>query len=199
MVGRNLNETEIALIDEVIRQRRSIKPSLLTDRPVDRDLVQAILTAGNRAPSHYVTEPWRFVVVEGEARKDLAEVFLDAVLSENPEADDYTRNKVEKKPLRAPTLIVVIRQGGLHPKAKDHEDEWAVACAVQNMALAAAARGLGLFWSTGTPMAHSLVATHFGCDDHARVMGFLYVGWPEDSNWPEGRRGDVEAKTQWRL
>ncbi|MEC7751396.1 MAG: nitroreductase family protein, partial [Myxococcota bacterium] len=91
MVGRHLDDTEVALIDEVIRQRRSIKPSTLSDRPVDRQSVHALLEAGNWAPSHYVTEPWRFVVVEGAAREELADVFLQAVLSERPDADEYTR------------------------------------------------------------------------------------------------------------
>tara|TARA_Y100001934_G_scaffold133240_1_gene161387 strand:- start:1342 stop:1941 length:600 start_codon:yes stop_codon:yes gene_type:complete len=199
MVGRHLDETEVALVHEVIRQRRSIKPSALSDRPVAREAIEALLDAGNWAPSHYLTEPWRFVVVEGQARHELADVFLEAVLAAEPKADEYKRKKVHGKPLRSPTLIVVIRQGGEHPKAKDHEDEWAVACAVQNMALAAAARGLGLFWSTGTPMAHPLVAEHFGCDDRSRVMGFLYVGWPAADAWPEGRRGDVSDKTEWRV
>ncbi|MBF95157.1 MAG: nitroreductase [Myxococcales bacterium] len=198
MVGRNLAENEIALIDEVIRERRSLSPSSLSDRLVERETVEAILEAGNWAPSHYVTEPWRFVVFEGEARQRLADVFLKAVLEERPDASDRVREKVHGKPLRSQTLIAVIRQGGLHPKAKDFEDEWAVACAVQNMAIAAAARGLGLFWSTGTPMAHPYVAEHLNCDADARVMGFLYIGWPGHSDWPTGRRGDVSEKTEWR-
>ena len=197
MVGRSLDEKEVALVHEVIRQRRSIKPSTLSDRAVERSLVEELLEAGNWAPSHYLTEPWRFVVLEGASRHELAEVFLQAVDEAQPDADAYTRKKVRGKPLRAPTLITVIRQGGLHLKAKPHEDEWAVACAIQNMALAAAARGLGLFWSTGTPMNHPLIAQHFNCDDQARVMGFLYVGWPGDSDWPEGQRGDVKDKTRW--
>ena len=57
MVGRNLAENEIALIDEVIRERRSLSPSSLSDRLVERETVEAILEAGNWAPSHYVTEP----------------------------------------------------------------------------------------------------------------------------------------------
>lgn len=127
--------------------------------------------------------PCRITVIRVGARRGFPRTFF--------------RKKVRGKPLRAPTLITVIRQGGLHPKAKLHEDEWAVACAIQNMALAAAARGLGLFWSTGTPMNHPLIAQHFECDDQARVMGFLYVGWPGDSDWPEGQRGDVKDKTRW--
>ena len=36
-------ENEIALIDEVIRERRSLSPSSLSDRLVERETVEAIL------------------------------------------------------------------------------------------------------------------------------------------------------------
>ena len=58
-----------------------------------------------------MTEPWQFVVFEGEARQRLADVFLKAVLEERPDASDRVREKVHGKPLRSQTLIAVIRQG----------------------------------------------------------------------------------------
>ena len=182
---------------ELIAKRRMIKPSKMSKTPVPRAAIEAILEAGNWAPSHRLTEPWRFVVLQGRALSQLGQVFEQALLSERPDADEYTRQKVARKPLRSPVLLAVICQPSDLPKVKDHEEEWAVACAVQNMSLQATALGLSLFWSTGTPVAHPLVAKTLGCQGKAKVMGCLHLGYPGEDGWPEGHRGALKEKVHW--
>ncbi|MEZ4292168.1 MAG: nitroreductase family protein, partial [Myxococcota bacterium] len=47
-------------LDEVIRQRRTIKPPMMSEAPVSEETLRAILENANWAPSHGLTEPWRF-------------------------------------------------------------------------------------------------------------------------------------------
>ncbi len=181
----------------LIAKRRMISPSQMSQAEVPRRAIESILEAGNWAPSHRRTEPWRFVVLEGQALARLGQVFEAALLEERPDADDYTRQKVAAKPKRSPVLVAVICQPSDRAKVKLHEEEWAVACAVQNMGLQATALGLSLFWSTGTPVNHPMVAETLGCEGKARVMGCLHLGYPGEDGWPEGRRGAWKEKVHW--
>ena len=59
---------------KAIQTRRSVRR--YTDAPVSREQIEAILEAGRFAPSGKNTQPWRFVVVESEAkRSELAILF----------------------------------------------------------------------------------------------------------------------------
>ena len=60
-------------ITAIIRQRRTIKPKQFSDRSVDDGLIREILENANWAPTHGLTEPWRFTVFTGTARQRLAD------------------------------------------------------------------------------------------------------------------------------
>ncbi len=50
-------------LNAIIRHRRTIKPqSMDAAKPVDRALLMSLLENGTWAPTHGVTEPWRFRV-----------------------------------------------------------------------------------------------------------------------------------------
>src|SRR5215204_7169474 len=67
-----------ALILEATRLRRSFSLKDLSPEPIDLADVQAMLEAANWAPSHGHTEPWRFTVFAGAARRALSQAFGDA-------------------------------------------------------------------------------------------------------------------------
>ena len=52
---------------EAIRKRRSVRA--YEPKPVPRDVINAIIEAGNEAPSAMNSQPWRFVVVEERESK----------------------------------------------------------------------------------------------------------------------------------
>lgn len=54
---------------EAIATRRSI--GKVKEDPVPSELIHQIVEAGTWAPSHFRTEPWRFFVLTGDARKAL--------------------------------------------------------------------------------------------------------------------------------
>ena len=54
---------------EAIRQRRSIR-FFLPD-PISDENLREILTAGQWAPSPKNRQPWRFIVVRGEAKRGM--------------------------------------------------------------------------------------------------------------------------------
>ena len=60
-------------ISTLIRNRRSVYSKNYTDEKVDNHIIQEMLENANWAPTHRLTEPWRFTVFEGEGLNKLAE------------------------------------------------------------------------------------------------------------------------------
>ena len=56
-------------LNALIHQRRSIFPKDYTKERVDDTIVQQILENATWAPTHKLTEPWRFIVYTDEGRK----------------------------------------------------------------------------------------------------------------------------------
>lgn len=196
---------------EAIAGRRSIKPLDMKPDPVDRRLIERLLQAANWAPSHRHTEPWRFIVFEGESRRALA----DAVVSTLPQvsspaesskvasgdtaiqAEHPKRAATHAKFLRPPVVIAIICQPSQLPKVIAHEEVASTAIAVQNLHLAAHALGLGGFWTSGNKASHPRMATFLGIEAPAECLGFFYVGWPS-VRMPQGKRGPFHDKVVWR-
>src|SRR5882672_5386437 len=60
-------------VNQLIRTRRSVFPKDYTGEKVGEEIVRQMLENANWAPSHKLTEPWRFVVFSGEGLRKLAE------------------------------------------------------------------------------------------------------------------------------
>jgi nitroreductase len=185
---------------DAIRLRRSVKPERLRPDPVDRGRIEALLEAANWAPSHGLTEPWRFVVFTGEGRRALHEVMVATLEPDGAPAvaaDDPRRRKLEEKNLNAPVIVAIVCQPDPSPRIVEHEEVASTAIAVHNMHLLARSMGLGAFWSSGAKAFDPRVARFLELEAPARCLGFLYVGWPAGP-WPEGRRRPVAEKVRWR-
>ena len=61
--------------------RHSIAPPFLTGPGPDAAMLAEILAAGASAPDHGRLRPWRFIVIRGDARERLGEVFAEALPS----------------------------------------------------------------------------------------------------------------------
>ncbi len=189
---------DLSQLSQVIRDRRSVKPALLSDRPVARDLIENLLDNANWAPTHGMTEPWRFHVFTGDSRQRLAtklqELYQEHTPVENVRPEKF--EKLGKNPLLAPVVIAL----GMHrdPSGKIHEIEEiaAVACAVQNLHLSASVTGLGGFWSSPPLVYTEGMRTFLGLEPGGVCLGLFYLGWPEGP-LPESRRGPVFEKVTW--
>ena len=82
-------------------------------------------------------------------------------------------------------------------KIPEVEEIEAVACAVQNLHLSAAAFGLGGFWSSNAAVCSDAMRDFLQLDPHDRVLGLFYLGYPSGS-WPTSTRTPIEDKVCWQ-
>jgi nitroreductase len=162
-------------VEEAIRGRRTLKA--FTDAPVDRELVAELLELAVLAPNHHETEPWRFWVVGRETLQALSDATGD------------------RKLLRSHTAIVVgVKR---HEDAQTAEEDYAaVSCAIQNLMLAARARGLASFWRTPGVLSRPAVAKILGVPKKVRLIGVVHLGRPGEAFPPQPERSAAEF-THW--
>jgi nitroreductase len=164
------------LID-ALRARRSIKQ--LEGDISDADLHDLVELA-TWAPNHRMTEPWRFTIVRGAARERLGALgaeLLARQLDLSGEAREIALRREAEKPLRAPVIVAVSTRTDPDPVVAA-EDFAATAAAVQNMLLAATARGFGAMWRTGDLAYHSATKALLGLEASDRIVAFVYIGEP---------------------
>lgn len=185
-------------ITEVIRNRRTVKPAQMSDTPIDRAVLDEILSNANWAPTHGMTQPWRFRVFEGASRAELAE-FLASTYQAITPADSFRQSKYESfgvNPTRAGAVIVVGMKRQESGKISELDEIMAVACAVQNMHLTARAHGLGGFWSTNAAAISAEMRDFIGLGPEDRALGLFYLGHIT-GEWPSSPRGDIAEKVSW--
>jgi nitroreductase len=189
-------------LSALIRHRRSIKPvDMDAARSVDRALLTQVLEDATWAPTHGLTEPWKFVVHQGAGRERLAEV-MQKVYRETTPAHEFREDKMKKmseNPLLSAVVIAAVmeRRGGA--KIPELEEIEAVACALQNLQLSATAAGLACYWSSPPLLGTREFAEWLQIGAEDRCVGLIYLGWPRAGlNWPKSVRKPVESKTVWR-
>lgn len=184
------------VVIEAIRARRSagrVRPD-----PVPRELVEEAIGAAVRAPNHHQTGPWRFVVLAGDARREVGEAHLRAVRRLRGDLPPEGVAKEAGRLERAPVVVACCVVTGEDP-VQAREDRDAVAAAIENMLIAAQARGLGAMWRTGTMVDEPEVREALGLGPHDAVVGFVYLGWPETPPAPAPDTGaEVQRSTVWR-
>ncbi|KDO21314.1 hypothetical protein SPRG_13206 [Saprolegnia parasitica CBS 223.65] len=183
--------------DELIAKRRSIFPrDYDTSRVVPESVLMKMLESANWAPTHGKTEPWRFVVFAGDARRRLGEKDAAIYKAKTPEDKFFPKkytNKLQSK-LDSSYVIAIVMKRQESKKIPEIEEIEAVACAVQNMHLSATAHGVGGYWSSGGSFDDDMKA-FLGLGAEDICLGLFYVGYPKPGFvHPKGARRPIQDK-----
>jgi nitroreductase len=193
-----MGEKTMNAVIEAIRKRRSVRS--YEGGSISRDLIDAIIEAGNEAPSAMNSQPWRFVVVEDrETKRKLlraalphAKRILEMIKEADPERYEAIKKRYEEldDPVyySAPAIIFVIGFG----RYADHSCP--LAC--ENMMLAAHSIGLGSCWVgfgamvTDDPEVKNILDLKEG----EKIFGPILLGYPK--GYPE-RPPKKEPMIKW--
>ncbi|MEJ1236724.1 nitroreductase [Chryseolinea sp. T2] len=187
------------LINKLIADRRSVFQGQYTGEKVDDRIVRQMLENANWAPTHKLTEPWRFVVFTGDGINKLAE-FQSSLYKEVSTAKGTYKEDVFLKLLEKPALSSHIISVGMarDPKKSlpEVEEIGAVFCAVENIYLTASAYGVGCYLSTGGVTFYEEAKPFFGLGTDDKLLGFIHLGMPKGPV-PAGKRRSIEEKVKW--
>lgn len=180
---------------EAINKRRSIRS--YQSKPVSREIVEAIIEAGNEAPSAMNSQPWRFVVIENEevkkkllrAARPRAKKILESVKESDPARYEAITKRLNELPdpvyYSAPVIVFVIGSGGY----ANHSCP--LAC--QNMMLAAYSMGIGSCWVGFGSMVteDDEVKGILELKEDEMIFGPILLGYPEGHPERPQKRGPV--------
>lgn len=156
--------------------RRSGKPREMVTPGPDEAQLATILTAAARVPDHGKLAPWRFVVVPQDRRERLADVLVEALAAEKPDAARLEIEAARGFAHQAPVLVVVLSSPKKAPiPAWEQELSAGAAC----MQLLNAAHALGYVggWLTTWAAFSPAVLAAFGTPEE-RIAGFVFIGSP---------------------
>jgi nitroreductase len=186
-------------VNELIRKRRSVFPQFYTGEKADDDIIRQMLVNASYAPTHKLTQPWRFMVFKGEGLKKFAEGQAEVYKTVAQRDGTFKEDKYQSlltKPLLSSHIIAVCMKRDPKHTVPEIEEMGAVFCAIQNMYLTATAYGIGCYLSTGgiTYFEEAKPLFDLGAED--RLVGFVHVGVPKEV-LVVGKRKPVEEFTEW--
>ncbi len=186
-------------VNNLIQNRRSIFPKMYTDEPVPKEILEQILENANYAPTHKLTEPWRFKVFQGQSLVRLGKFLAETYKVKAEAKDAFSERKYKKlttNPTKASAVIAIVMKRDEEERIPEIEEVCSVACAVQNMALTATAYGLGAYWSSPGFVFSPLMNEFLGIGTKDKCLGLFYIG---NHNLPElpAKRTPMADKVEW--
>lgn len=159
--------------------------------------VEILIKAASRAADHGNLQPWRFLVIEGQALVLLGQVFVKAAQQSGEVLTQEGESRYLNMPLRAPMIITVVAKTKPHPKVPEIEQLLAAGAAAQNILNAAHALGLGAIWRTGNFAFDPLVKSALELESDEQIIGFIYLGEPQMEMAPAKEPNLNEILTFW--
>lgn len=142
--------------------------------------VDHIVKAGLRACDHGNLTPWKYLVIEGDARHRFGELMVQVKNKmEDGTLSKEMAKKLQAKPLRAPMIIAVAARITEHPKVPEIEQLLSAGASAQMMMTAAHAQGIGAIWRSGSLMFHPDMRDGLGLQENDQLVGFIYLGTPK--------------------
>ncbi|MBA4710333.1 5,6-dimethylbenzimidazole synthase [Aquitalea aquatica] len=177
-------QADIDAVYRAIRERRDMRH--FKPDPVDPALLQRLLQAAHLAPSVGFMQPWRFIRITDTAlRQQLhAEVEVERVATAKAlgqREEEFMKLKVEGILDCGEVLVAALMDGRerhvFGRRTLPEMDICSIACAIQNMWLAARAEGIGLGWvSLFDPQR---LGALLGLPTEAKAVAILCIGHVE--------------------
>ncbi|MEM9895602.1 MAG: nitroreductase, partial [Bacteroidota bacterium] len=180
--------------NEVIRKRKSVYPMQFIDKDISKEVLNELLLNANHAPTHRLTEPWRFKIFTGEGKVNLGKFMAEKYKATAKEPMDAKIQKIQQNASKSGAVLAII----LHRDEEERVPEWeelaAVSMAVQNIWLALDQYDLGGYWSS-PPLADYL-REHVKMQENERCIGFFYLGYYKQFQSRMVKK-PIENKIEW--
>ena len=164
---------------ELLQQRHSAPSRQLGEPAPDDATLRSLLEAAIRVPDHGKLEPFRLVLLRGDAKLRFGERLAEIAVRRDPDLPESKREKERLRYTFAPLVVVVISH--VHPESKVPaiEQQFAAACVAQNLLLGTYALGYGAQWLTGWAAYDREAADVLGLKDNEQTVGFVHIGTPD--------------------
>ena len=195
---------------DAIKERRSVRT--YQSRTVSHELIEQVLVVAGWAPSAHNAQPWRFIVLADESvKRKLAEAMAESWAADM--AKDGLKIEADKRRISverfatAPVLILAcLTMDGMRKfsdkKRQNCERDLAMqslGAALQNLLLAAHAKGLGACWFCAPGFCKETVRKVLKIPGEVEPEALIAMGYPAEKPPvpPKKLLGDYCFKNKW--
>ena len=196
---------DASLLHALIRDRRSVRRYRLDAVP--DDLLRRLIETASWAPSAHNRQPWRFVILDRDAKSRLARAMADRLTADRTAdgddpadiAADAARSvaRIDGAPaalLACLTIADMDRYRDPHRTAAERTMAiQSTAMAVQNLLLAAHAEGLGASWMCAPLFCLDVVQATLSLPGDFEPQALITLGWPAAPGKPRARKPVADA------
>lgn len=188
------------MLEKIIRERRSVKPSLMNGKQIPTTVIQHLLELADWAPTHGRTEPWRFIVFSGDGLAKFSQQHAD-LYKDHTSEERFTNAKYQniiQNGEKASHIIAVYMKRQATQKIPLIEEIAATSAAIEHILLGAQEQGVAALWSTGGMTYHDSMKQLLGLEEHDQMMGLIYLGYSDEPAPPAKRNVSLSEKTVWK-
>lgn len=193
---------EFLNVKNIIAKRQSLfAQQMEIGATIEQEKIWKLLELANYAPSHRRTQPWRFSVFEKEAKNDFFETLASIYESNTSKElfDEKKEQKILNKSKNVAVVIAICMKRCPKQSVPVFEEQWAVACAVQNILLGMKSLNIIGYWSTPKMAFSAEMKRYLNLEEQDQCMGFLQLGVPKEGlpEIPRLENGPIEEKVKW--
>lgn len=211
VVGQNKLEFERTRVKMIsaIYDRRSIRKFI--DKPISEKDMTDIIQSGIKAPSSKNRQPWKFIVIQGNAKEEMLKNFRQGIEREESVSTLLSQSKQHIAAAKhtidimaeAPVIVFVVNSLGKSIMEKLSTEErvyeicniQSISAAIQNMLLAATEKGIGSLWICDIYFAYSELCKWL--DSDGQLIAAIAFGYPNE--FPKERpRKKIDDVVEWR-
>lgn len=193
---------EFLNVKNIIAKRQSLfAQQMEIGATIEQEKIWKLLELANYAPSHRRTQPWRFSVFEKEAKNDFFETLASIYKSTTSKElfEEKKEQKILNKSKNVAVVIAICMKRCDKGSVPVFEEQWAVACAVQNILLGMKSLNIIGYWSTPKMAFCAEMKDYLNLENEDQCMGFLQLGIPKEGlpEIPKLENGPIEDKVTW--
>ncbi len=164
------------LVGRLALRRSSSALTLAAPGPSEAEIEDLLMLAA-RVPDHGKLFPWRFIVIEGEAKAAFAGK-LEGIAARRPDAPKATAALGK---LTTPPLCIAVVSRITEGKIPEWEQQLSAGAACMTLLLAADASGYGANWITDWYAYDDEARALLSLQPGERIAGYVHIGTPTEA------------------
>jgi nitroreductase len=178
---------------ELLSQRRSCTPQTLASPAPEGEQLQDLLRLAARAPDHGKLFPWRFIILRGKAKAELAARY-EALAKDRPDPEKAAGVLFK---LKTPPLAIVVVSRVNDGPIPAWEQLLSSGAVCENLLIAATAMGYGANWITDWYSYDPKATALLGLNGNEQVAGVVLIGTPTEAPLERVRPELDQIVTEW--
>jgi nitroreductase len=160
----------------LLARRRSASALTLRAPGPGPDELDALIRLAARVPDHGKLSPWRFLVLEGEAKAR----FVEGLRALAPRQEQPEKAEAVLAKIAAPPVTVAVLASSKEAKIPQWEQQLSAGAVCMSFLIAVQAMGYGANWITDWYAYDAEALALLGAREGERVAGFVHLGTPAE-------------------